>query len=108
MEVGDRPVISDNGGFEYDAQPRFVHPKSSRWKREIPGAKHVILIVAIPWGEKMDAVVRQATELGVTRMIWSLASAPLFVSMKKPKKCRDGGGLPKRLLPNRSAHAFSM
>ncbi len=74
MKAGDQLVLSDGVNFEYEAA--ITGTDVSRVAVEILGRRkidlpfpQVALVQAIPRGHKMDIIIRQATELGITSVI---------------------------------------
>jgi len=75
LDVGDRAVLFNGDGFEYDATIQSVEGKTrcriTVQRRQQPAVESPLdltLVQAIGRGEKMDWCVQKAVELGVTRI----------------------------------------
>ncbi len=84
MEEGDRLVVFNGAGAEYETVIRRYAEDGADLeileKREIPFTDvSVTLCQAIPKAEKMDGIIRHATELGVNRII------PFFAARSIPR-----------------------
>lgn len=93
MGTGDPLVVFNGTRWEYDAIIRSVSPEGIdleiTGKRPMPVSEiEITLCQAIPKAEKMDAVIRHATELGVGRIIpfFAKRSVPRWPADKSPKK----------------------
>jgi 16S rRNA (uracil1498-N3)-methyltransferase len=80
MRVGDRFIAFDpDQAIEADAELVEISRRSCRVRFESPrpaanrAARRVTLVQALGKGDKMDQVVRDATELGATRLIPAIA-----------------------------------
>ena len=93
MREGDPLLIFNGTGWEYKAVIR--RPTAEGMELEITGRQrlpaaeiHVTLCQAVPKVEKMDGIIRHATELGARRIIPFLAerSIPRWPEAKRPLK----------------------
>jgi 16S rRNA (uracil1498-N3)-methyltransferase len=84
MREGDPLVVFNGTDWEYEAIIRGWTADGMELeitgRRRLPGAAlHVTLCQAIPKAEKMDGIIRHATELGAERMI------PFFAERSVPR-----------------------
>jgi 16S rRNA (uracil1498-N3)-methyltransferase len=93
MDTGDPLVVFNGTSWEYDAVIRRASPEGIdlevTGKRPVPVSElEITLCQAIPKAEKMDAIIRCATELGVGRIIPFFAerSVPRWPAVKSPQK----------------------
>jgi len=93
MGTGDPLVVFNGTRWEYDAAIRHVSSEGMdleiTGKRPIPSREiEITLCQAIPKAEKMDAIIRHATELGIGRIIPFFAerSVPRWPTEKSPQK----------------------
>jgi 16S rRNA (uracil1498-N3)-methyltransferase len=93
MDTGDPLVIFNGTSWEYDAVIRCASPEGIGLEitgmRPVPVSElEVTLCQAIPKAEKMDAIIRHATELGVGRIIpfFAKRSVPRWPAEKSPRK----------------------
>lgn len=93
MGTGDPLVVFNGTSWEYDAVIRRVSSEGMdleiTQKRPIPPREiEITLCQAIPKAEKMDAIIRHATELGIGRIIPFFAerSVPRWPEAKSPQK----------------------
>jgi 16S rRNA (uracil1498-N3)-methyltransferase len=93
MEAGDALVVFNGSDWEYNAVIR--HTQAGSIALEVTGKRPVALdeiditlCQAIPKAEKMDAIIRHATELGVGRVIPFVAerSIPHWTEAKRSQK----------------------
>jgi 16S rRNA (uracil1498-N3)-methyltransferase len=92
MRDGDPLVVFNGTGWEYEA---VVRHGANGLALEITGRRfiseeeiQITLCQSIPKSEKMDAIIRHATELGVERIIPFFAerSVPRWTTEKSPQK----------------------
>lgn len=94
LTVGDELILSDGMDFEYQAEISEIHPSkivATILKKERIDllSPQVTLVQAIPKGAKMDTIVRQATELGVSSVIPVITSRTVVrLSREKKEKKR--------------------
>jgi 16S rRNA (uracil1498-N3)-methyltransferase len=93
MREGDPLLIFNGTGWEYEAVIRRQTADGTELeitgRRALPAAEiHVTLCQAVPKVEKMDGIIRHATELGVERIVPFLAerSVPRWRSEQLPRK----------------------
>jgi len=93
MREGDPLLIFNGTGWEYKAVIRRRTADGIEieitGRRALPAAEiHVTLCQAVPKVEKMDGIIRHATELGVERIVPFLAerSVPRWQSEQLPRK----------------------
>jgi 16S rRNA (uracil1498-N3)-methyltransferase len=92
MRVGDPLFVFNGTAWEYKAIVRQTADGLAleiNDKRPVPAdAIEITLCQAIPKAEKMAAVIRHATELGVGRVIpfWAKRSVPRWPPEKSPQK----------------------
>ena len=93
MKEGDPLLIFNGTGWEYEAVIRRQTAEGIELEitggRVLPAAGiHVTLCQAIPKAEKMDGIIRHATELGVERIIPFFAerSVPRWQPEQLPRK----------------------
>ena len=93
MQEGDALIVFNGSDWEYDAV--IGHTRTGelaleiRNKRPVPQDEiEITLCQAIPKVEKMDGIIRHATELGARRIIPFLAerSIPRWPEAKRPQK----------------------
>jgi 16S rRNA (uracil1498-N3)-methyltransferase len=73
LTVGDAVVLFDGRGRECDAHLTAIEADGLRCEAEIPRetrnlTRRVILIQCLPKGDKLEAIARMATELGITEI----------------------------------------
>lgn len=90
LKVGNELIVSDNRDFEYDAE--ILELSSSMLKVRIYDKRRiqmvpfqVVLFQAIPKGAKMDTIIRQATELGVSSIVPIVTSRTVVILDEKKK-----------------------
>jgi 16S rRNA (uracil1498-N3)-methyltransferase len=93
MREGDPLLIFNGTGWEYEAVIRRQTADGTELeitgRRALPAAEiHVTLCQAVPKVEKMDGIIRHATELGAERIVPFLAerSVPRWRSEQLPRK----------------------
>jgi 16S rRNA (uracil1498-N3)-methyltransferase len=93
MREGDPLLTFDGMGWEYDAVIRRLMADEMALeitgRRKLPEAEiHVTLCQAVPKTEKMDGIIRHATELGAERIVPFLAerSVPRWRPEQLPRK----------------------
>ena len=93
MREGDPLLIFNGTGWEYKAVIRRRTADGIELeitgRRALPAAEiHVTLCQAVPKAEKMDGIIRHATELGAERIVPFLAerSVPRWQSEQLPRK----------------------
>jgi len=93
MKEGDPLLIFNGTDWEYEAIIRRRTAEGIELeitgRRALPAAKiHVTLCQAVPKVEKMDGIIRHATELGAERIVPFLAerSVPRWQSEQLPRK----------------------
>ena len=93
MREGDPLLIFNGTGWEYEAviqrQTADGTELEITGRRALPAAEiHVTLCQAVPKVEKMDGIIRHATELGAERIVPFLAerSVPRWRSEQLPRK----------------------
>ena len=93
MREGDPLLIFNGTGWEYEAVIRRQTADGTELeitgRRALPAAEiHVTLCQAVPKVEKMDGIIRHATELGAERIVPFLAerSVPRWQSEQLPRK----------------------
>jgi 16S rRNA (uracil1498-N3)-methyltransferase len=93
MREGDPLLIFNGTGWEYKAVIRRQTADGIELeitgRRALPAAEiHVTLCQAVPKAEKMDGIIRHATELGAERIVPFLAerSVPRWQSEQLPRK----------------------
>jgi 16S rRNA (uracil1498-N3)-methyltransferase len=93
MQEGDPLIVFNGSDWEFDAVIR--HPQAGALALEITSKRpvpldeiEITLCQAIPKVEKMDGIIRHATELGARRIIPFLAerSIPRWPAAKGPQK----------------------
>jgi 16S rRNA (uracil1498-N3)-methyltransferase len=93
MRKGDPLVVFNGGGWEYDAVIRQA--SKEKVVLEITGKRaasadaiEITLCQAIPKAEKMEAIIRHATELGAGRIVpfFAKRSVPRWPGEKSPHK----------------------
>jgi 16S rRNA (uracil1498-N3)-methyltransferase len=93
MREGDPLLIFNGTGWEYEAVIRRQTADGTELeitgRRALPASEiHVTLCQAVPKVEKMDGIIRHATELGAERIVPFLAerSVPRWRSEQLPRK----------------------
>jgi 16S rRNA (uracil1498-N3)-methyltransferase len=90
MKEGDPLLIFNGTDWEYEAviRRRTVEAFGTAWQRLPAAGIHVTLCQAVPKAEKMDGIIRHATELGAERIIPFLAerSVPRWRPEQLPRK----------------------
>lgn len=91
LGIGDSLIVSDSCDFEYEAKIVEISPSevkaATTMKKEIePVFPQVTLVQAISKGEKMDTIVRQATELGVSAIVPIITSRTVVRLDEEKKK----------------------
>jgi 16S rRNA (uracil1498-N3)-methyltransferase len=93
MQTGDPLIVFNGSDWEYDAVIRHAQTGALaleiRAKRPVPLDEiEITLCQAIPKVDKMDGIIRHATELGARRIIPFLAerSIPRWPAAKGPQK----------------------
>ncbi|GAB4132941.1 MAG: 16S rRNA (uracil(1498)-N(3))-methyltransferase [Cyanobacteria bacterium J069] len=82
LQAGDRLIVMDGLGqswlavFQPPDQMQIVKEQTIRFSTELP--RPMVLLVAVPKGQGMDDVVRQATELGVSQIVPILSDRTLL------------------------------
>jgi len=95
LRAGDELILSDGMNFEYQVEISEIHSSKIRatiLKKERIDllSPQVTLVQAIPKGAKMDTIVRQATELGVSSVIPVITSRTVVrLSREKKEKKRE-------------------
>ncbi|MBC7106274.1 MAG: 16S rRNA (uracil(1498)-N(3))-methyltransferase, partial [Firmicutes bacterium] len=91
MGPGDCLTVSD-GRFLYRAEITAVRSREveavvhERWESDVEPRYRVRLVQGVPKGDKMDSVVRQATEVGVAEIV------PLLSRYVVPERTPDAWG----------------
>lgn len=89
LEVGDAVTLFDGRGRECDARLVAIDADGLRCEAGLPRetatlTRRVILIQCLPKGDKLEAIVRMATELGVAEI--ALAHGARSVARPDPKR----------------------
>ena len=92
LRVGDKLALSDSADFEYQTEITEIHSSKvvtmiSRKTNIEPVYPQVTLLQAIPKGTKMDTIVRQATELGVSSIV-PIVTSRTVVRLDEKKKVK--------------------
>lgn len=79
LEPGDTVIASDGMGRDYTVRLDAVGPRAlgtvlGTATRPVESPLAITLVQAVPKGDKMDGIVRAATELGVARVLPAIAA----------------------------------
>jgi 16S rRNA (uracil1498-N3)-methyltransferase len=96
MKTGDRVIVLDNVGWEYEAAVTAVSPKQVNativQKREVAAepANHITLYMSLLKRDKFEWVLQKCTEVGVSRFVPIVTQRSLLqdVDIKENKMAR--------------------
>ena len=75
FKPGDRIVVFDGSGFDYDAEIMSISPEKvtasilRKYRSRPESPARIMVAQALLKGKKMDTLIRQATELGIARWV---------------------------------------